>query len=120
MPNESRVPFRESRFAVDEVVAICLGTRGVDSEGEFRAEDGFDDEPSFVLVLSLSSLSTTPNSEIPLGAGEGSAEAAVVFTFTLMRRPTAPALFNNGEGTVDVRLEIRGILVGVSLDKPKD
>lgn len=53
------------------------------------------------------------------GVGDGSVEGAV--TLRLMRRPTrvlcAELTPNPGEPAADVRLEIRGILVGVSLGK---
>lgn len=53
------------------------------------------------------------------GVGEGSVEGAV--TLRLTRRPTrvlcAELIPNPGEPAADVRLEMRGIFVGVSLDK---
>lgn len=65
--------------------------------------------------------SNTPNSLVvgSPGVGEGSLEGAV--TLRLMRRPTrvlcAELTPNPGEPAADVRLEIRGIFVGVSLCK---
>ena len=65
--------------------------------------------------------SNTPNSLVigSPGVGEGSAVGAV--TLRLMRRPTrvlcAEFTPNPGEPAADVRLEIRGIFVGVSLCK---
>jgi hypothetical protein len=64
----------------------------------------------------MSPFSITPNSSIgtPPGVGEGSAEAV---TLTLARRPRKmDEFFGGGVDIAEVRLEMRGILVGVSLE----
>lgn len=75
-----------------------------------------DGEPRADLVVTvfpeLSPFSMTPNSLI---VGEGLVEE-VLDALTLERRGTM--LFMEGEARPDVRLEIRGIFVGVSFGKP--
>jgi hypothetical protein len=74
------------------------------------------------LGVGASSLSMTPNSLVDKEIGEGLVEElARPVGFTLARRlvyvPVA-CFPDEGLGTADVRLEIRGILVGVSLGRP--
>jgi len=52
------------------------------------------------------------------GVGEGSVEPGTrLATLRLARRSTVPVFFSVGDPTADVRLEMRGILVGVSFTK---
>ena len=63
-----------------------------------------------------SPFSITPNSFVDNPVGEGLADdAASPPTWTLVRR-VDPDIFNGGDAVVEVRLDIRGILVGVSFD----
>jgi hypothetical protein len=69
----------------------------------------------------LSPFSNTPNSlrGPSLGAGEGSVEPAMSPpTLRLARRSIVPLFFIVGDPTAEVRLEMRGILVGVSFTLP--
>lgn len=68
-------------------------------------------------VIGESPFSITPNSFVESPVGEGLADdVATPPVWTLVRRlPTVePDIFNGGDPAAEVRLEIRGILVGVS------
>jgi hypothetical protein len=64
-----------------------------------------------------SPFSMTPNSLVDSPVGEGSTDGV---TCPLARRvpTTDPDVFNGGDATAEVLLEMRGILVGVSLRWP--
>jgi hypothetical protein len=96
----------------------CLGTREL-IDGEARTES------RRVVVISpdafvtcASPFSRTPNSFIvgSAGVGDGSVEGAV--TLRLIRRLDTVAPPSPGDPPAEVRLEMRGILVGVSFDMP--
>jgi hypothetical protein len=73
-----------------------------------------------VFDVDLSPFSRTPNSlmDASPGVGDGSVEpGARLATLRLARRSIIPEFFSVGEPTADVRLEMRGILVGVSFIK---
>ena len=59
----------------------------------------------------------TPNSVIEKLVGEALVDE-VASPLALLAANTDPGCFNVGDGTPDIRLEIRGILVGVSLGSP--
>jgi len=103
---ESRLPFRCVLLTV--VTDDWRGTRDV-VEGEVRL-DGCR-----TFGVAPSSLSMTPNSEKLDG------DALVEGANPLVRRAVNidPDCFVVGEGTPDIRLEILGILVGVSFGTPE-
>ena len=103
---ESRLPFRCEVLTV--VTDDWRGTRDV-VEGEVRL-DGCR-----TFGVAPSSLSMTPNSEKLDG------DALVEGANPLVRRAVNidPDCFVVGEGTPDIRLEILGILVGVSFGTPE-
>jgi hypothetical protein len=110
---ESRLPFRWEALMLDGGRAIDVDWRGarvVVAEGEERAEG------CRTLGVAPSSLSITPNSLVEKLEGEALVE--VGSPLALLVANTDPECFNVGEGIPDVRLEIRGILVGVSLASP--
>jgi hypothetical protein len=80
-------------------------------EGEVRAEG------CRTLGVAPSSLSITPNSLVEKLDGEALVDEAAS-PLALLVVNTDPEFFNVGDGTPDRRLEIRGILVGVSLGSP--
>lgn len=107
---DSRLPLRcKILFDVDAVADGWRGTRDVDIEGEPRIDECLTGPTVFTPVASPFSI--IPNSlvEKPVGEGFVEEEAAPV-TLTLMRRLARV----EGEAAADVRLEMRGILVGVS------
>jgi len=87
------------------------GTREVVAEGEERI-DGCR-----TLGVAPSSLSITPNSLVEKLDGEALVDE-VGSPLALLVANTDPECFKVGEGIPDIRLEIRGILVGVSLASP--
>lgn len=90
----------------------CLGTREL-MDGEARTDCRLVSPDAFATCASP--FSRTPNSFVTSpGVGEGSVEGAV--TLRLIRRLAIAALPSPGDPAADVRLEIRGILVGVSFD----
>lgn len=111
---ESRLLFRGTALDVEgvELTEDWRGTRDVDVEGEPRI-DGCR-----TLGVAPSSLSITPNSLVEKLVGEGFVE---VVTSVLVRRVANadPLDFKGGEPAADVRLDIRGIFVGVSLGRPE-
>jgi hypothetical protein len=105
----------ESRFdfwgvgAEDTVAVTWRGTR---DDGDPR----MDCRCVTVFDIDLSPFSRTPNSlmEVSPGVGDGSVEpGARLATLRLARRSIMPEFFGVGEPTADIRLEMRGILVGV-------
>lgn len=102
----------EAAVAVD-----CRGTRDVDIVAGDARTDAVLTVPDTVLACP-SSLSITPNSFADMLVGDGFVEDDNPLTVTLARR-LLKAFFCMGEPTVDVRLEIRGILVGVSFGRPE-
>lgn len=62
-----------------------------------------------------SPFSTIPNSEVERLVGEGFVEEAGKMYCELVRRVDAVGFGADGDGAAEVRLEIRGIRVGVSL-----
>lgn len=116
---ESRLLLRK-KLPVD-ATTDCRGTRDVEVDGDPRVDVCF---PPIAVVLGVapSSLSITPNSLVERAIGEGLVEdGASPVMLTLVRRlPSADVeCFKGGDGTAEVRLEIRGILVGVSLGRPE-
>ncbi len=87
------------------------GTREVVAEGEDRAEG------CRTLGVAPSSLSITPNSLVEKLDGEALVDE-VGNPLALLVANTDPECFKVGEGIPDMRLEILGILVGVSLASP--
>lgn len=77
-------------------------------------------EGGCTLGVAPSSLSMTPNSFVEKLVGEGFAEEDTARPLARLVPRAEPELLLGGEGTADVRLEIRGILVGVSLGRPDD
>lgn len=68
----------------------------------------------------LSPLSITPNSLVEKPVGDGfSDEPAVTLTLALRLTSVEAEPFSGGEEVVEVRLDIRGIFVGVSLARPE-
>lgn len=98
---------------LEDTVAEVIDWRGtlIDVAGEPRAVLWRTE----LLGVGASSLSMTPNSFVDKETGEGFVEElARPEGFTLARR----LAYVPGLGAADVRLEIRGILVGVSLGRP--
>jgi hypothetical protein len=116
---DSRFILRVRTLVEDEaaVAVDCRGTRDVDLLAGEPLTDVFRTGPDIVLIWP-SSLSITPNSFADIPVGEGFAEDDNPLMVALARRLLKP-LFCIGEPTVEVRLEIRGILVGVSFGKPE-
>ena len=84
-------------------------------DGELRTEMRCP-APALGVTLGVCPFSNTPNSVASLAAGDGPREdeRAELPTITLARRLAPPLAFSVGELVVDDRLEMRGILVGVS------
>ena len=61
----------------------------------------------------------TPNSFVEKLTGDAFVEVDVVRPLALLLPRAEPEVLLVGEGTAEVRLEIRGILVGVSLGRPE-
>jgi hypothetical protein len=80
--------------------------------------DGWTDE-RWVLEAYGVSLSIIPNSFV-IGSGEGSVECEDVPLVALFARRDVVDPLKAGEEPVDIRLEIRGIFVGVSFVKLED
>lgn len=106
---ESRLPF----LKVD-VVAVEMdwrGTRDVDRAGDTRRDECLN------VFAGVSSTSMTPNSfAVPDGEGlpEESMDSPRPITALARRTLRAdPDPFKGGEAVVEVRLDIRGIFVGV-------
>lgn len=104
---------------VDVVVLPTVdwrGTRevatGAPAEGEARTEEGCR-----TLGVAPSSLSNTPNSFVLILVGDALAEGAAS-PLALLVAKAEPECFNGGEAVADVRLEMRGIFVGVSFGRP--
>lgn len=95
----------------------CLGTREL-MDGEARTDCRLIVVVSPAFTSCTSPFSRTPNSFVvaSAGVGEGSVEGAV--TLRLMRRLAIAALPSPGDPAADVRLEMRGIFVGVSFGIP--
>lgn len=109
---------KESRFdfrGVAATVAVAKACRGTRDDGELRID--WRCKAVLCFGIDLSPLSITPNSlkDDSGGVGEGSVEPDTrPLTLRLARRSLA-IFFMVGEPTAEVRLEMRGILVGVSL-----
>jgi hypothetical protein len=110
---ESRLLFRWEEFTLDggRTIDDWRGPREVVAEGEERAEG------CRTLGVAPSSLSITPNSLVEKLDGEALVDE-VGNPLVLLVANTDPECFSVGEGIPDKRLEIRGILVGVSLGSP--
>lgn len=110
---ESRLPLRWEELTLEGGSAIddWRGTREVAAEGEVRP-DGCR-----TLGVAPSSLSITPNSLVEKLVGEALVDE-VASPLARLVANTDPECFNVGDGMPDMRLEIRGILVGVSLGSP--
>lgn len=112
---ESRLDFRGIP-PEDGGPETCLGTREL-MDGEARTDNRLVAVSPDTFATCASPFSRTPNSfVVSPGVGEGSVEGAV--TLRLMRRLDTIALPSPGDPAADVRLEMRGILVGVSFDMP--
>jgi hypothetical protein len=113
---ESRFDFRSTLDEDEAVVDVdCRGTRDVETVAGDPRTDAVRVGPETVFVW-VSSLSITPNSLVVMPVGEGFVDDDTPLTATLARRLLP---FCMGEPTVDVRLEMRGIFVGVSFGRPE-
>ena len=90
----------------------CRGAREVDAEGEPRTEG------CRTLGVDPSSLSITPNSFVEKLVGDTLVDDAIKPLVRLVVNVDAE-FFNGGEAAADVRLEMRGIFVGVSFGSPE-
>lgn len=92
--------------------------RGTRDDDEVVGGDAFLAVPVIVDLLDALSPSMTPNSFMPLPIGEGFADVLKLDdTLTLVRRAVPLSV---GEPPMpDVLLEMHGILVGVSFDRPE-
>lgn len=114
---ESRLPLRillDAAATMDD----WRGTRDVDTEGEARTED------CLAVFAGVSSpCSMTPNSlAVPVGEGFAEEELkSATLTLALARRilNADPEPLRGGDAAAEVRLEIRGIFVGVSFGYPE-
>ena len=106
---ESRLLLREV-FVEGAATDVWRGTRDVEAAGEPCGWRTFGVAPS--------SLSITPNSLATKLVGEAFVDEA---TSTLVRlvANADDEFFRGGEGIADVRLDMRGIFVGVSLGSPE-
>jgi hypothetical protein len=88
-------------------------------DGDARTEDCLV-VPEIVLAIWPSPFSMTPNSLVESSVGEGFVEAArpLILTLTLRLVTLDTEFFNGGDAPAEVRLEMRGILVGVSFRLP--
>jgi hypothetical protein len=104
---ESLFDFRGIMLPLLVFAAVCRGSREVEVDGDERICETED------LGVVPSSL-ITPNSEVATPVGDGLAEVGA--------RPLARLVvegLRGDEGLADAALEMRGILVGVSLGKPE-
>lgn len=108
--NESRFDFR----GVAATVAVARACRGTREDGELRID--WRCEAVLGLGMDLSPFSITPNSlnDDSGGVGEGSVEPGTRPPTLRLARRSLAIFFMVGEPTAEVRLEMRGILVGVS------
>jgi len=112
---ESRLAFRRLLVVADAMID-CRLIREVEADGEPRKEECLAAGTVFV------SYSITPNSFVDARpVGDGFVEdvpSSVVLTLTLARCvPSAEPVLRGGEDAAEVRLEMRGILVGVSFGR---
>lgn len=117
---ESRFGFRVGTLDEDEAAVLvkdCRGTRDVETVTGDPRTDAVRVVPEMVFDWP-SSPSITPNSFVTMPVGEGFVEDDTPLTATLARR-LLKVPFCIGDPTVDVRLEMRGILVGVSFGIPE-
>lgn len=93
----------------------CRGTLELD-DGDVRRDWRLDGGAS----VFPSPFSSTPNSFVDgsPGMGEGSADGAVTLRLTRLLTKVFCPEPSAGEPAADVRLDMRGILVGVSLERP--
>lgn len=112
---------KDSLFALRVTDAIRLDDEVVDWRGTLETEPVVDgearvewrDEGGFAFVGGVSKMpNSLKNSWLAVG---DSLDGVVSFTWALVRR-----LLSVGEVTVDDRLAIRGIFVGVSFDRADD
>lgn len=112
---ESRLGFRVLEVADAGVtVEVWRGTRDVEAaDGEPRTE------ACRTFGVAPSSFSMTPNSFVEKLTGDAFVEVDAVRPLALLLPKAEPEVLLVGEGTAEVRLEMRGILVGVSLGRPE-
>jgi len=111
---ESRVLLRGTEVPIDvEGAAECRGARDVDAEGEPRIEG------CRTLGVDPSSLSITPNSLVEKLVGDTLLDEDTTRPLVRLVVDVDTELFNGGDAAADVRLEMRGILVGVSFGSPE-
>lgn len=91
----------------------CRGAREVDTEGEPRTEG------CRTLGVDPSSLSITPNSFVEKLVGDTLVDDDAIKPLVRLVVNVDTEFFNGGEDAADVRLEMRGILVGVSFGSPE-
>ena len=108
---ESRVLLR----GVATVAAVdCRGARDVDDGEPRTCRDVF-----VTLGVAPSSLAMTPNSFIEIGDGLTDPTAAAFMLVLRLPGKVEVDLPSGGVPTAEVRLEIRGIFVGVSFGNPE-
>lgn len=114
---ESRALFLGIALLVAALPDDCLGGRETDDDGDPRT-DCFN-AVELCFGVAPSSLGRTPNSLVEMG--EGLVEELAVAVFMLVRRlgNIEDECFKGGLAAAEVRLEIRGIFVGVSLGRPE-
>lgn len=71
------------------------------------------------LGVAPSSFSMTPNSFVDKLTGEALVEDATARLLALLVARAEVEFFKGGDATADVRLDMRGILVGVSFGRPE-
>lgn len=109
---ESRFDLRGRIPPFVVLVEDCRGSREFEVDGDDRRRDWC------IVDLGVVLSSITPNSEVDKAVGEGLAD---VGANPLARRDACAEVefLSGGEGLAEAALEIRGILVGVSLGNPE-
>jgi hypothetical protein len=117
---ESRALLRCRMLPEEEVVVdVCRGTRDVEVDGELRKDVCLTLPTAF--GIDGSSFSMTPNSFVDKEGGEGLGDGIVgtLALISIWHVPmTDPELFGEGDAAIEVLLDMRGILVGVSFGCP--
>jgi hypothetical protein len=111
---ESRLILREIEVPTDVAgAADCRGARDVEPDGEPRIEG------CRTLGVDPSSLSITPNSLVEKLVGDTLLDEDATRPLVRLAVKLDTEFFNGGDAAADVRLEMRGILVGVSFGSPE-
>jgi len=111
---ESRLLLRGTEVpTVGTAPEDCRGTREIDTEGEPPPEG------CRTLGVDPSSLSITPNSFVEKLVGDTLVDVDAIKPLVRLVVNVETEFFNVGEAAADVRLEMRGILVGVSFGSPE-